>query len=563
MDHSLYHPTPHFLPFRRKRPSNTTTSNPTHSSHHSSSGASGPPTSPSAPTNPSRPPLLYNEEYYSYLDKAVKNLQEDYASGAREMANQALRYLATVIEIAAITARDGRETWEMAVMGGRALSEARPAMRFVGLGMGSVVATYISPISLLYPFFFVGKLYNPIVSPSRNPFLSPQELLLQQQQQQQQRQQRNVRNTDDASMISAAITACLLRALAAIQELWEAPAQKEMDPSGLARLASQRIEKIVRERRDAEGALGRGFAFWVKRLVGELNPPTLNTQPGTTPGPAPAPPPITIHILTLSNSSTIRTAIQALLTHAPDIHLDLTILESRPRFEGADMAARILDEVAKCKSQAKNPQSLERLRVRLVPDCAVGSVFAQRKVDVVLLGADRVTKEGDVSNKVGSLGAVVGGKVLGGGRGGGGGPGGGDGGVKVVVVSDADKIVGDGEGGFGDGGHGEVHPAGEVMGAWTQGAREVLGGMLEGGMGGGGEGVVGGKKRREEGGNREEGETGRTRGVVEVWGEWFEVVPARYVDAYVTELGIWGREEVRRAGEEVRVLEERVFGRRG
>jgi hypothetical protein len=115
--------------------STATTTNPPTSPSQSltSSSRSLISSSPSKASALPRQPLDYNEEYYKFLEKAVQELKNDYVSGAREMAGKALGFLGTVIELAAITARDRGELWGMAVDGARELGRARPAMRYVVL----------------------------------------------------------------------------------------------------------------------------------------------------------------------------------------------------------------------------------------------------------------------------------------------------------------------------------------------------------------------------------------------------------------------------------------------
>jgi len=188
-----------------------------------------------------------------------------------------------------------------------------------------------------------------------------------------------------------------------------------------------------------------------------------------------------ITILTLSNSSTVRTCLLTLLTTLPHLKLFLHILESRPRCEGADLASQLLSSLP--------ISSHSRLHIRIFPDCAVGT--ALRGVGFVLLGADRISTSGDVSNKIGSMSAAVMAKR--------------EEGVKVVVVSEVDKIVAtdmrEGEGEV------ESHPASELMSAWAEDTRKGLDNRME-------------------------------EGRVEVFGEWFEWIPAEYVDVYVTERGV-------------------------
>ena len=152
------------------------------------------------------------------------------------------------------------------------------------------------------------------------------------------------------------------------------------------------------------------------------------------------------------------------------------------------------------------PSHLPRLHIRIAPDCAVASVA--KHINIVLLGADRISVSGDVSNKIGSLAAAICAKHA-------------NPEVRVVVVSDGDKIVAPGT----EHGPVERHPATEITEAWRQKTREEL----------------------------------RAGKGVEVFGEWFEWVPARLVDVYLTEAGILDTSEVERVGREVGELEERLF----
>ena len=110
------------------------------------------------------------------------------------------------------------------------------------------------------------------------------------------------------------------------------------------------------------------------------------------------------------------------------------------------MASQILDSVTadittdteQQHQQQENKRKVEeRLTLRILPDCAVAT--AVQDAHLVLLGADRISAEGDVSNKIGSLAAAVSAK----------GVGIDDGSPAntapvVVVVSDVDKIVPEG-----------------------------------------------------------------------------------------------------------------------
>ncbi|OLL25997.1 Methylthioribose-1-phosphate isomerase [Neolecta irregularis DAH-3] len=120
-----------------------------------------------------------------------------------------------------------------------------------------------------------------------------------------------------------------------------------------------------------------------------------------------------IHILTLSYSSTTAIVLKHWLSQLPlEIKVRITVLESRPLFEGVKLA-KIL-----------SLDSHENVHIEIASDACVG-IFAQRATHVVI-GADRISADGDVLNKVGSLGAAILGRRYG---------------AKVVVVSGQDKIV--------------------------------------------------------------------------------------------------------------------------
>jgi hypothetical protein len=127
-------PPPSFSLFRRKHKRNNAEVKASSHSIHSSAASTAPSfsTRSSKKLSVSNPkPLLYNEEYYSFMESSVGGIKNDFVSGAREMANQALRSLGTLIELAAVTARDREELWKMGVGAAKQLGDARPSMRYV------------------------------------------------------------------------------------------------------------------------------------------------------------------------------------------------------------------------------------------------------------------------------------------------------------------------------------------------------------------------------------------------------------------------------------------------
>jgi translation initiation factor 2B subunit (eIF-2B alpha/beta/delta family) len=144
----------------------------------------------------------------------------------------------------------------------------------------------------------------------------------------------------------------------------------------------------------------------------------------------------------------------------------------------------------------------------------------------VLLGADRISPEGNVSNKIGSLAVSMMAAT-----------------IRsseertpiwpsiiryprVLVVSDSDKIVAANKGEAEE--SPEMHPASELMDAWAEETRMTLDGNFE-------------------------------RGTVEVFGEWFEWVPAQYINGYVTEEGRLYLDQVQKISREMGELKERFL----
>ena len=108
-----------------------------------------------------------------------------------------------------------------------------------------------------------------------------------------------------------------------------------------------------------------------------------------------------IDILTISSSSTIRSSILQLLSVEPKLSVNLHILESRPLCEGASMAAAILNS-------AKSQGYASRLLVKIAPDSHIAQLALKlASPSILLLGADRISPSGHVSNKTGSCAAAV------------------------------------------------------------------------------------------------------------------------------------------------------------
>ncbi|KAF2464398.1 uncharacterized protein BDR25DRAFT_381179 [Lindgomyces ingoldianus] len=194
-------------------------------------------------------------------------------------------------------------------------------------------------------------------------------------------------------------TRCLLRALQRIQET-----------------CAVSSEEKTRERSNASIWLGTQFTDWFKGFYITKHGRGLSN----------------IRILSLSNSSSICTAILALLEHVPTVTIEITILESDPVSK-----ARLWQSKSSIQS-APHPH-VERLEIIMARDCAVATVAWE--IDLVLLGADRIEHDGAVSNKISFLAVAICARTL-------------NKNAQVVVVSNSDKIAA---------GDDKLHPAENTM----------------------------------------------------------------------------------------------------
>lgn len=364
--------------------------------------------------------------YEDLLARATHDLQHDFVSGARQLADKALQHLLYIIQIAACDATSPHKLRQMIVQAAKQLCSARPSM-------------------------------------------------------------------------SAAIKSCLLRTLELVSKCWEKESSEGRNSTAhYGRVATDVLKSVIQKRKGAEERLNANFEIWLKQY--------LTTKPVTHTDSAISQ---TIRLLTLSNSSTIRSALLHILAVLPNLHIHIHILESRPRCEAINLASHLISSTT-----YYTPSS--RLTFEIYPDSAVG--LATRNIDIVLLGADCILANGDVSNKIGSLAAALCAKwhhlgtksELG---------------TRIVVLSDSDKIAGLGY----VEPEREEHPACELSAAWDQGAWEGVDGL----------------EWREE---------------VKVNGEWFEWVNATLVDVYVMEIGVLGLDGVEKVSVEIGELERGIFG---
>lgn len=206
-----------------------------------------------------------------------------------------------------------------------------------------------------------------------------------------------------------------------------------------------------------------------------------------------------LHILTLSNSSTLFRCLHRILTN-PDLPVTvrLTVLESRPLYEGASFAARLLRHLPK----------ISRLgELEIVPDASVA--FHIPSATHVLLGADKIYRDGHVWNKTGSLAAALLANRFD---------------VPLLVVSRTNKVV---IKDIYEGMTGEENDPEELSASWSEEVRGIL----------------------EENAER-----------VHVMNGYFELIRNELVDGYITEMGVMDAEDMGKIGESRKGLEQLLFG---
>lgn len=225
----------------------------------------------------------------------------------------------------------------------------------------------------------------------------------------------------------------------------------------------------------------------------------------------------TLTILTTSASSTIRDCILGAFASLPIPNLDLRILESRPLFEGASMGSSLLTEF-----QLRFPPSSGRfLNMTIYTDAS--AALAAVDADFVLLGADRISHLGEVSNKTGSLPTVLSAKHI-------------SPSVKILVLSSLEKIA---------------DPESQERHESEKNSRtEVISSWLSSGMKGAD--VI------QEGLERSQLQT--TNCTVDVGNVYFEWVPGELIDEYICEEGICNTKSVRQRANEIKRMIDEFFG---
>ncbi|KGO73100.1 Initiation factor 2B-like protein [Penicillium italicum] len=221
-------------------------------------------------------------------------------------------------------------------------------------------------------------------------------------------------------------------------------------------------------------------------------------------------------ILTFSASSTIRDSILEAFASLPIPSLELRILESRPLCEGVNMASSILSAF-----QSRFPSSSDRhLKLTVYTDAS--AALSSKGVDFVLLGADRISDLGSVSNKTGSLPAVLSARYV-------------CPSAKVLVLSELEKVAEPGA--ESDHSHEENDPK-QLVGCWVDGGIKGVKILAEG----------------------IEADRDNTNYAVEVKNIYFEWVPAGLIDVYICEEGTLDTTAIQEKAQQVKQKTDRYFG---
>ncbi|PGG96577.1 hypothetical protein AJ79_09526 [Helicocarpus griseus UAMH5409] len=292
--------------------------------------------------------------------------------------------------------------------------------------------------------------------------------------------------------MNAAITRAVVRGLERAEGV-----MRHGDGEGAISNGIERMWNYLREREESDPR--RGIAGGLREFLYEKGAIELE---GTV---------RVVRVLTLSNSSTIRGALRGVLEMESTerrggggLMIQLRIMESRPLCEGVGLARDLVQS-------AKAIEARDRLHIEIASDASVG-ILAE-DVDVVLLGADRISDSGDVSNKTGSLSAALCAKAV-------------SDKVSVVVLSDIDKIS---RPGAMEEHKEEDNDARELEDAWGQQLASSINAEV-------------------------------WRAKVETRNVYFEWVPARYIDRYICETGVLDLNGIKEQSHQALDAERRLFG---
>ncbi|KAI1473617.1 nagb/rpia/CoA transferase-like protein [Daldinia eschscholtzii] len=288
--------------------------------------------------------------------------------------------------------------------------------------------------------------------------------------------------------MGAAITSATVKALDRVEKILA----QDISPQEKIRKMTVAIEDQLGQRKSMTDRIRNAFVDYLRRNV-------LQTTESKE----------SLSILTLSSSSTISACLLEAAVHL-GVSVDLRILESRPLYEGVTLASKLLE----AKQDSVN------LTVTIYTDAS--AALAADGIDIIILGADRISSSGDVSNKIGSLPAVLCQRHVA--------PN-----AKTVILSETEKIAGPGMI--------EDHPAEEnspteLIRAWKGNVKGV-------------DTVERFLSDSVDGTAQEDN--------IRVRNSYFEWVPARFIDAYITDEGVWSIKNITERSEWVGNEMDRFF----
>jgi translation initiation factor 2B subunit (eIF-2B alpha/beta/delta family) len=226
-----------------------------------------------------------------------------------------------------------------------------------------------------------------------------------------------------------------------------------------------------------------------------------------------------LRVLTLSDSATIYSGLRHAALNTGFL-LDLRVLESRPLYEGVSLAAALANDLG---SSRETHGASQQHKVTLYTDAS--TALAAAGVDIVVIGADRIAASGAVSNKTGSLPAVLAAKHVAPAS-------------KVVVLGGTEKIA--------PPGRPEDHVVedndpNQVSRAWLEqyNSARVL---------------KGAETLQHYSVLRDESAVS-----TKIHNIFFEWVPQHLIDAYITESGEWTQEHISEHSTKLAAEEEHIF----
>lgn len=236
-------------------------------------------------------------------------------------------------------------------------------------------------------------------------------------------------------------------------------------------------------------------------------------------------------ILTMSESSTISQGIRDLVLKSR-FSLDLRVLESRPLYEGVSLAGSFVEDINEAlleMTTQSNGENIPDVKISLYSDAS--AALASQRVDVVLIGADRIASTGAVSNKTGSLATILSARHVASSAGKA---------VKVIVLAESEKIA--------PPGNPEEHVVEEndpeqITRAWTASYNSTR--VRQGGS------VLAQAATKE---------ADREHVVVSVHNVFFEWCPHELVDVYMTEFGQWTVDDISKHSQRLGADQDRFFG---